>query len=132
MRMDRPLLLLVEDEPLLALTMEEELVDAGFSVVVAANGTEAIRYMESDVSRFIALVTDIRLPAANGWTVAKRARQLAPTMPVVYMSGDSAADWRANGVPESIMLAKPFPVLNLVTAMAQLLNQSPTAGDHSK
>jgi hypothetical protein len=38
------------------------------------------------------------------------------------MSGDSAGDWAANGVPNSIMLNKPFAPAQLVTAVSQLLN----------
>ncbi len=38
------------------------------------------------------------------------------------MSGDSAYDWSANGVPESIMLRKPFVFAQLITALTTLLN----------
>ena len=39
------------------------------------------------------------------------------------MSGDSAADWASAGVPNSIMLTKPFAPAQLVTAVSQLLNR---------
>jgi hypothetical protein len=47
------------------------------------------------------------------------------------MSGDSAREWSANGVPESIMLQKPFVLAQLITAITTLLNQasSGTAND---
>jgi hypothetical protein len=38
------------------------------------------------------------------------------------MSGKSAADWASKGVPNSIMLEKPFAPAQLVTAVANLLN----------
>jgi hypothetical protein len=38
------------------------------------------------------------------------------------MSGKDAADWASKGVPNSIMLAKPFAPAQLVTAVSQLLN----------
>ncbi|HEV7437864.1 MAG TPA: hypothetical protein VGO22_23835 [Pseudorhizobium sp.] len=41
------------------------------------------------------------------------------------MSGDSAKDWAANGVPDSIMLAKPFSLGQAVTAVSTLLNKIP-------
>lgn len=41
-------------------------------------------------------------------------------MPVVYVSGDGAPDWE--GVPNSIMLGKPFAIAHLVTAISKLLN----------
>ena len=49
-----------------------------------------------------------------------------PDMPVVYMSGESAEDWTSQGVPNSIVLAKPFALAQLVTAVSQLLNSAPT------
>jgi hypothetical protein len=41
------------------------------------------------------------------------------------MSGKDADDWASKGVPNSIMLAKPFAPAQLVTAVSQLLNASP-------
>lgn len=125
--MDRPSLLLVEDEALIALPLEAELVDAGFLVVVALSGSQGIFELENDPDRFAGLITDIRLPDVEGWAIAKRARELVPTMPVVYMSGDSAVDWSAYGVPDSIMLSKPFAAAQLIAAVTTLLNEVPTA-----
>ncbi|MBW4656786.1 MAG: response regulator [Kaiparowitsia implicata GSE-PSE-MK54-09C] len=122
---DKPMLLLVEDEALLAVPLEQELVDAGFDVLVALDGQEGLAELERDASRFSGLITDIRLPAVNGWAISKRARELVPTMPVVYMSGDSAAEWTANGVPNSIMLQKPFATAQLTAAITKLINEVP-------
>ena len=43
-------------------------------------------------------------------------------MPIVYMSGESAEGWASQGVPNSLMLSKPFAPVQLVTAVSQLLN----------
>jgi CheY-like chemotaxis protein len=69
-------------------------------------------------------VTDINLSRdkLSGWEVARRAREINPDFPVIYMSGDNAEDWASKGVPHSIMLAKPFASAQLVTAVSQLLN----------
>jgi hypothetical protein len=56
---------------------------------------------------------------------AKQAREIDPQFPVVYMSGAHAEDWPSKGVPNSIMLAKPFAPAQLVIAVSQLLNASP-------
>jgi DNA-binding response OmpR family regulator len=55
------LLLLVEDEVLIRMNLEEELVEAGFELVVAASGQQARDEIQADASRFRAVVTDIRL-----------------------------------------------------------------------
>jgi CheY-like chemotaxis protein len=114
--------LLVEDDALVSLATEQILLDAGFAVEVAGNGSEAIRLLEDKSKSFCALVTDVRMPGFSGWDVARRARELFPALPVIYATGDSAADWRAQGVPESVMLQKPYADAQLITALSTLLN----------
>ncbi len=58
----------------------------------------------------------------NGWEVARHAREINPNFPVVYMTGASADEWPSRGVPNSVLLTKPFAPAQLVTALAQLLN----------
>ncbi|GAC1046202.1 hypothetical protein thsrh120_62090 [Rhizobium sp. No.120] len=65
---------------------------------------------------------------ANGWDLARRARELQPVMPVIYVTGDSAQDWAAQGVPNSVLLQKPFVHAQLVTALTTLLNDAATKG----
>jgi CheY-like chemotaxis protein len=61
---------------------------------------------------------------ANGWDVARRARELQALLPVIYMTGDSAEHWRAQGVPGSVLLQKPFVSAQLITALSTLLNDA--------
>jgi DNA-binding response OmpR family regulator len=119
------LLLLVEDEALIIDVLEEALTDSGFEVVKAPDGTKALKKIDADASKFRAVITDIRLGSGpDGWAVARHAREIAPTMPIVYMSGDSAHEWASQGVPGSVMLAKPFAPAQLVTAVATLVTQA--------
>jgi DNA-binding response OmpR family regulator len=57
----------------------------------------------------------------DGWEVAKQAR-VNPTFPIIYMTGAAADQWSSKGVPNSILLEKPFAPAQLVTAVSQLLN----------
>ena len=116
---------MVEDETLILLELEDFLIAEGFEVLSASHGTKALSEIAKDVERFSGLVTDIRLgKGPDGWDLARKIRELAPGMPVVYMSGDSARDWAARGVPESVMLHKPFVSAQLMTAIGTLLNRS--------
>ena len=85
--------------------------------------------LKGRTGNYRALVTDISLRGRiDGWEVAQQAREIDPQFPVVYMSGASAVDWPSKGVPNSIMLAKPFAPAQLVTAVSNLLNTgTPTA-----
>jgi hypothetical protein len=58
----------------------------------------------------------------RGWDVARRARAIKPDLPVVYITGANADEWAVQGVPNSLLLTKPFAPAQLVTAVSQLLN----------
>lgn len=131
--MDRPLILIVDDEPLIAHMVEVALNDAGFQVLSVMDASEAALQIAELGARLSALITDIRLGAgANGWAVAHEARARLPLLPVVYMTGDSAADWATLGVPKSILVQKPFVGEQVLAAITTLMNRdsidnSPTA-----
>lgn len=116
-------ILLVEDEPLVREMMEVALEDAGFGIHAAEDGASAIAWLNQRADSIAALITDVRLGAGpSGWDVARHARHARPDLPVVYMTGDSGADWAAEGVPKSVLLQKPFAPAQAVTAIATLLN----------
>jgi DNA-binding response OmpR family regulator len=119
-----PTILVVEDDHLIQSIVEEALTEGGFEVDIASWGKQAIELLNGADGKYRALVTDINLGSdkVDGWDVARRAREIDPAFPVVYMSGDSAEDWASKGVPNSIMLSKPFAPAQLVTAVCQLLN----------
>jgi DNA-binding response OmpR family regulator len=118
-----PILLLVEDDFALQSVLEIGLSEEGFEVVAASNGNAALQELALDKTTFSAIITDIRLgKGPSGWEVGKRAREVTSGIPVVYMSGDSLHEWTANGVPESMMLQKPFVIAQLISALTTLLN----------
>jgi DNA-binding response OmpR family regulator len=128
--MPLPVLLLVEDEALILLDVKEILREAGFDSVAAPNGQAAMKEIETDASRFSAVVTDIDLGnGPTGWEVARRARELSEGIPIIYMSGASYGDWSSQGVPKSVMIVKPFAPAQLVTALATLITESGMESD---
>jgi DNA-binding response OmpR family regulator len=122
------IVIVVEDDDLLQAFAEEALREGGFDIVIAPSGEQAVALLDSADGKYRALVTDINLgrDKLNGWDVARHAREIDPGFPVVYMSGDSAEDWASKGVPNSVMLSKPFAPAQLVTAVSQLLNTGPS------
>ncbi len=115
-------ILLVEDEHLIRMNLEEELTEAGFQLVVATDGEEAIAQLDADATRFRAVLTDIKLGTGpDGWNIARRAHEQVPEIPVIYISGDSAHEWPVKGVPNSVMVAKPFAAAQIITAVSMLL-----------
>ena len=103
--------------------VEEALKEAGFETAIAPSAEEAVTLIKGQVRNYRALVTDINLRGRmTGWEVAKQARKIEPKFPIVYMTGAAADDWASHGVPNSILLVKPFVPAQLVTALSQLLN----------
>ena len=118
-----PVILVVEDDDLIQNLVEEALSDGGFETAIAPTGEEAVSLLNGHKSKYRALVTDINLRGKmEGWEVAQHAREIEADFPVIYMSGQSADEWTVKGVPNSIMLAKPFAPAQLVTALSNLLN----------
>jgi len=123
--MEEPLLLLVEDDPLVLLVAQEALESGGYAVAVAANAAEVISALDERSAEFAGLVTDVRLgDGADGWEVARHARELMPVLPIVYMTGDSAGDWPVHGVPNSAVVQKPYAPAQLVTAISTLITSA--------
>jgi CheY-like chemotaxis protein len=124
---DNPItILLVEDDELVRATVEDSLSEGGLECASTGSGEEAITLLRGNKSQYRAIVTDINLlGTVDGWEVARVAREIEPAMPVVYMTGTNGDEWPSKGVPNSVLLKKPFAPAQIVTAVAALLNASP-------
>jgi len=126
-----PVILVAEDDESLQSFLEEVLSEAGFDAAITATGEEAVTLLAGPKDKYRGLVTDINLLGGmDGWEVAQRAREIDHAFPVIYMSGAHAEDWAVKGVPNSIMIPKPFAPAQLVTALAQLLNAALPVAPH--
>jgi two-component system cell cycle response regulator CpdR len=118
--------LVVDDDPAIREILEMTLEEAGFQPVLVPDDAQALRALEGNsAGELVGLITDIDLRGSKtGWDIAKRAREINPNLPVVYISGDSGHEWSAYGVPQSAMIAKPFAPAQIIVALASLLNQT--------
>jgi DNA-binding response OmpR family regulator len=118
-------LLVVEDEVGIQELLEIVLADAGFEVMTASDGDQAIAELNTGAARFKAVITDIRLGTGpDGWEVGRRARELVPNMAVVYVTADSGHLWPSRGVPGSVLVSKPFAMAQITTAVSTLLAEA--------
>lgn len=118
----RPRVLLADDEVLIRDLVQDGLEEAGYEVVTAESGVAALAAMQGE-PYFVGLITDINFGGPPvGWEVASRAREINPTIAVVYMTGDSAHEWSAQGVPKSTVVTKPFAPSQIAVALADQLN----------
>jgi DNA-binding response OmpR family regulator len=120
---DLLVILVVEDDQQIQSIIEQALTEAGFESLIAASGEEAATLLHGNRTGFRAIVTDINLPGElDGWAVARQAREFDPALPVIYMTGEAVDQWPVEGVPNSLLLTKPFAPAQLVTAISGLLN----------
>lgn len=96
---------------------------AGFRVLLAHSGHEALRRVERE--RVDLVLLDIQMPGIDGWTTLERIKRLPQAPPVLMMSGTLDPDRvRASGAAG--MLEKPYHPSQVVTAVQQILGTAST------
>jgi nitrogen-specific signal transduction histidine kinase/ActR/RegA family two-component response regulator len=122
-------ILVAEDNELVRWVIQNILRGAGYNLLLAANGTEALRLADEHQGRIDMLVTDVVMPDIHGKDLAERllARGLAPK--VLFLSGYTSDVIAHHGVlePGLALLEKPFTRQALLQRVRQLLD-APTAG----
>jgi len=114
-----PQILVVDDEPAVRRFIADALRGAGYEVVVAANGREALAIVYQQSRAPSMLVTDMEMPGMNGVELAARVRADRPGIRVVLMTGREASVARARareGLVEGVLL-KPFGLAELLDAV---------------
>lgn len=113
--------LLVEDDDPVREAVADALGGAGFEIVRAQSGTEALDIIQTR-SDFDALLTDINLGSGpDGWDVALAFRRANPDKPVIYASGYAPGEHRR--VAQSLFFSKPFKVAKVEAALWALLRR---------
>jgi CheY-like chemotaxis protein len=101
-----PVVLVVEDEPLVREMIVEELTDFGFRVLQADTGEAGLDILRGGQPVDV-LFTDIRLPGAlDGWHLARAGRAVSPDLHVVYATGYTVE--RCLQLPGSVFVTKPY------------------------
>ena len=117
-----PVLLYDEDDTMIRLALVDALEEAGFRVISAHDGDATIQLLHEQGQTLNGLITDINLgDGPDGWCVARTARELMSGLPVVYVSAVSEHEWTSHGVPNSVMITKPFVAAQVVVAISSLL-----------
>jgi DNA-binding NtrC family response regulator len=115
--------LIVDDDPAICELMGDILSEVRMTGVSATKDIDAYRIISSSPT-LKGLIVDINLgPGTTGFDVARFARQVIPTLPVVYITGAATEEsCRAFGVPRSAFLQKPFDAGDLLATLLGLMN----------
>jgi CheY-like chemotaxis protein len=116
-RYDPLRILVVDDHPLIGLTVARVLNHRGFLTVVARSGEEALGRLAQE--RFDAVVSDVRMPEMSGLELLENIRAQCLDLPVVLMTATAEPGlWQsALALGAAALLEKPFSREQLLTAL---------------
>jgi CheY-like chemotaxis protein len=110
--------LVVDDEPMILEILAEHCASLGMEVLEAADGTEALRLVETRPDIEV-LVTDVRMPGLDGPTLAEGALAMLPNIRIIFVTGYTT--YRSSIWP---ILRKPFDLIELEAALREALIRS--------
>ena len=113
---------MVEDDALVRKYVTGQLASLGYRTLEAANGTEALAIVDSDIG-FELMFTDVIMPGAmNGRALAEQALRRRPTLKVLFTSGYTENAILSNGCLPSGVLLLPKPYRK--AALARMVRQA--------
>ena len=113
------MILVVDDEKDIRQLVRILAERAGYRVTEAASGEEALEFLQDRLLEPQLLLTDIVMPGMSGLTLAARAHQLRPSLPVMFMSG--FANEYQEELSGSVCLRKPFKAPELLSAIQDVI-----------
>jgi len=118
--MQRPAVLIVEDEPLLRIHAADIVEEAGFFAIEANNADEAVRILETR-DDIVLLFTDVQMPGSrDGLKLAHAVRNRWPPIKIVIVSGHLQV--AKNDLPDdSRFFGKPFETTKMIAELRALI-----------
>jgi two-component system cell cycle sensor histidine kinase/response regulator CckA len=119
----RATILAVDDDRQVLALLDSSLRGAGYQVVCADNGWNAVQAFESCDTPVHLLLTDVIMPDLTGPVLAERLRTRQPNLPVLFISGFHDADLVQRFVTRRgfTLLSKPFTVRALLRVVEEAL-----------
>ena len=117
--------LAVDDEEAIRELVVTVLRHAGFDVVAASDGVEAVEAIQTEPDRFDLIVLDVMMPRLNGLEALAEIRRTHPTLPVVLSSGYAGTGLsdRVTRDPHLRQLPKPYRARELLRIVREALDQ---------
>ena len=126
-------ILVVEDEAGVRKSIDRILSSAGYTVLTAVNGADALRVCETHVGAIALVLTDVIMPKMNGANLARELIRRWPAARVLFMSGYSGDAIVHKGILDAgtEFIGKPFKAADLTRKVRQVLD-APLAAETSK
>jgi len=121
----RPLVLVVDDEPLITQTLSAILDAKGFAVLTALDAAEALEICALMPPEL--LITDVSMPVKNGFDLAVEVKHAVPDCGVIFFSGHLGLAEMCSEMGElgkdCVMLVKPVHPADLLERVYEVLNR---------
>lgn len=126
--------LVIDDDMSIQMFVTQALKNEGYTVLAAADMTEALHVSDVFPTAIDLILTDIILPTGNGMALAQALLAKRPNTPVLYMSGADSEmihTLQFEGAPVGEFLRKPFSPTQLAKTVAAMLppSDAPSAFD---
>lgn len=116
--------LVVDDEPSVLALVRTMLWRAGYTVLEASGGEEALGIIAGREGPVQLMVTDILMPDMNGYELAEKVKALQPEVKIVYMSGyrdKVLLESTGRSLEDAPLIRKPFTQYNLIAKIGEVL-----------
>jgi two-component system response regulator PrrA len=115
----RPVVLVVDDEPMIRDVLEQYLTREGFEVLTASNGAEALALCRAQPGRVALALLDVRLPVLDGAETMAALRAVDPGVPCCLLGAfvEDAERERLLALGAVAVLAKPFDFRTLAETL---------------
>ncbi len=122
----RALVLVIDDEPVVRLSLQMLLGRAGYEVLLASDGREGLHAVRTEARRIELVLLDLTMPVLDGRKTYEELHRMAPGLPVILMTGYSKeeAESEAFAAPFAGFLSKPIAPRELINLLDELRRKS--------
>ncbi|MBP9688108.1 MAG: response regulator transcription factor [Bacteroidia bacterium] len=122
--MEKPHILIVEDEQALGILLKENLKAKGFTTKLCKDGLEGWNTFKTE--RFDLCILDVNMPKMNGYELAKNIREKSDVVPIIFLTANSAQDDKIKGFDYGAdeYITKPFNLDELVARIRAILKRT--------
>ncbi len=122
--MEKELILLVEDEPMLLELLKSVFEEDGYRVVTAADGEKAVEIFRQKKNEVGVVLTDMGLPKLGGWEMFEKLRSIDSTVKVILASGFVDAEMRNEAMKKGAkdFIQKPYIPAKILKRLREVLD----------
>ena len=119
--MSQPRILIIDDEPLMRISIADALKAEGYQVKVAATGPEGVDFIKKE--QFDIIVSDLRLPGLDGLQVLQTCREVSPRTGVIVITAHGSVETAVEAMKIGAYdyITKPFSMDELLLIVKRLV-----------